>query len=147
LKIGKKYVILETEKPELVAKKSHGFGFFCLYKGEEMKTGEERRQHPRIGISFPVECKILPSRKYFYTVSKDLSLVGARIIANTFIAKDNFLTLSVNLIDRVLDLKARVVWCNKDRIAERYSAGLQFVEIDEKSQKDLSQFLNKIYPA
>tara|TARA_B100000315_G_C14557241_1_gene578760 strand:+ start:1670 stop:1999 length:330 start_codon:yes stop_codon:yes gene_type:complete len=104
----------------------------------------ERRQNERVGVSFPVECRTLPSKNYFYTVSKDLSANGARIVSNEFLAKNNELKLNINLIDKVLNIKARVSWCNKERSAERFSTGLEFLELTEPNKKTLSAFLNKI---
>jgi c-di-GMP-binding flagellar brake protein YcgR len=105
----------------------------------------ERRKEPRVKVSFPVECSFLPERNYFYTVSKDLSMGGVKILVNDFIAKGNLLKLNINLINKVIDLKAKVVWCNKERMSDRYSAGLQFVEINEKKRKSLATFLNTIF--
>ena len=104
----------------------------------------EKRKNPRIDVSFPLECKNLPSRNYFYTVSKDLSLTGTRILINEFIPKENLLKIHINLIDKVLDLKAKVVWCNKEKAVERYSIGVEFVEISDADQEELSAFLGKI---
>lgn len=104
----------------------------------------ERRTYSRIDISFPVECNILPKRNYFYTVSKDLSSAGVKILSNDFLSKGNFLKVNINLIDNVINLKAKVAWCNKERVCERYSAGLEFIEINEKDRVMLSDFLNKI---
>jgi len=106
---------------------------------------DERRASPRVGISFPVECKTLPSREYFYTVCKDLSMIGIKIISNDFIPKDSFLKLHVNLVDSVVELKAKLVWCNKERCSDRYSAGLQFVEVNERGKETLSLFLDKVF--
>ncbi len=106
---------------------------------------DEKRIYPRIGVSFPVECKALPARNYFYTVSKDLSLGGARILSNEFMAKDDLLKLNINFIDKVLSLKAKVIWCNRDRASERYSTGLEFVEMADKPKEELFGFLNKIF--
>lgn len=105
----------------------------------------EKRKNPRINVSFPVECKFLPSRSYFYTVSKDLSLNGVKIISNEFIPKDDFLKLNINFIDKILNLKVKVVWCRKERVSERYCAGLEFVEMNKGSQDELHQFLSKVY--
>jgi len=104
----------------------------------------EKRKNPRIDVSFPLECKNLPSRNYFYTVSKDLSSSGTRILINEFIPKDNLLKIHINLIDKVLDLKAKVVWCNKERVSERYSIGVEFVEICDADKDELCCFLGKI---
>lgn len=106
---------------------------------------KEKRKYPRIAVSFPVECENLPSRDYFYTVSKDLSEGGVKILSNNFIPKDNYLKLNLNLIDKILDLKAKVVWCNKERIAERYLTGLKFVEVDNLAKAELSKFINTIH--
>jgi len=105
---------------------------------------DERRKYPRIDVSFPVECKALPGQGYFYTVSKDLSEVGAKILTNTFMAKDNLVKLHLNLISKMLDLKAKVVWCNKERVSERYTAGLEFTEMDSTGRNELSNFISKI---
>jgi len=108
---------------------------------------EDKRRHKRVEISFPVECKTIPSRSYFYTVSKDLSIAGARILSNKFIPKGNSLKVDVNLIDKVLNLQAKVAWCNKDRSAERYLTGLEFINVNGLEQKALSAFLEKAYNA
>ena len=108
------------------------------------KTMDERRQNPRVDVSFPLECKNLPSRNYFYTVSKDLSASGTKILINEFIPKDNMLKIHINLIDRVLDLKAKVVWCNREKASDRYSIGVEFVEISDDAKNELFSFLDKI---
>jgi c-di-GMP-binding flagellar brake protein YcgR len=105
----------------------------------------EKRSFPRVGVSFPVECKVLSAKNYFYTVSKDLSLGGVKIVSNRFLPKDNTVKININLIDSILGLKTRVAWCNKERFSERYSTGLQFVETNEPSKKQLFQFLNRIF--
>ena len=72
-------------------------------------------------------------------------MVGVKIVSNTFIPRGSLLKLHVNLVDAVVDLKAKLVWCNKDRMADRYSAGLQFIELNEKGKKSLSHFLGKVF--
>jgi c-di-GMP-binding flagellar brake protein YcgR len=87
-------------------------------------------------------------KSYFYTVSKDLSAGGVKILTNEFIPKGNLLKVNINLIDDIVDLRAKVAWCNKDgRYNERYSTGLEFTEINALSKKTLTKFLNKIYNA
>jgi len=107
----------------------------------------ERRQYRRVNVSFPVECKVLHQRGYFYTVSKDLSIGGARILSDKFLPKGNLIKVNINLINRVVGLKAKVAWCNKERIAERYSAGLEFLEMDERNKETLVSFLSTVYHA
>jgi len=102
---------------------------------------DEKRKNSRSLVSFPVECNILPGKEYFYTVSKDLSVGGVRILSDDFLPKNNCLKLNINLIDKVLGMKAKVVWCNKERASERYSAGLEFVEIAEESKNYLNSIV------
>jgi len=108
------------------------------YYAENM---DERRKYPRINISFPVECKMLQSRDYFYTVSKDLSLVGAKIVCNEFLPKNDFMKLSLNFINKILDVKARVVWSSQERASERFSTGVEFVELAPQARDELTRFI------
>ncbi|MBP7088176.1 MAG: PilZ domain-containing protein [Candidatus Omnitrophica bacterium] len=105
----------------------------------------ERRKYPRVDISLPVECQNLPAHNYFYTVSKDLSLIGTKIISNSFLSKGDVMTVNLNFIKRVLNLKAKVAWCNRERAADRYAVGLEFIEVSNEVRDNLSSFLNKIY--
>jgi len=84
---------------------------------------------------------MLPSHDYFYTVSKDLSLIGAKIVSNEFMPRNGLLKVSLNLINRMLDLKARIVWCSRERASDRYSAGVEFVEVGTPSRDELSKFI------
>lgn len=105
----------------------------------------ERRVFPRVNISFPIECSPLSQKSYFYTVSKDLSMGGVKIITNDFLPRNDSVKVKINLIDQVVGVKAKVAWCNKERISERYSAGLEFMEINAENKKALSQLLSKVY--
>ncbi len=108
---------------------------------------EERRKYPRIDVSFPVECNILAQKIYFYTISKDLSLGGIKVLSDDFIPKDNVVRVRVNLIDEIVSLKARVAWCNRKRVSEKYLMGLEFVEISQENQKNIFRFLHKMCTA
>lgn len=107
----------------------------------------EKRKFPRVNVSFPIECKTLPSGNYFYTVSKDLSAGGTRILSNDFIPKHNELKLNINLIDRVLNIRARVSWCAKENTTQRYTTGLEFLELGEPDKKALAKFISNIIQA
>jgi len=102
---------------------------------------EEKRKNLRTDISFPVACDFLPHCHYFYTVCKDLSSGGIKIITDDFIPHNHLLKMNINLIDRAIDLKAKVMWCNKQRYADRYYAGLRFIEINDPDRVYLSRFI------
>ena len=105
---------------------------------------KERRKQQRVSVSFPVECKLLPSKDYFYTVSKDLSLGGAKILSSEQLMKKDKLNLSVNLIKAVLNVDAKVSWCWKDKISQRYATGLEFIGLTDSDKNELAEFLTKI---
>ncbi len=104
----------------------------------------DRRRAPRAAISFPVECDLLLKRAYFYTVSKDLSCSGAKILTEQFLPKGSVIKINVNMIDQMVELKARVAWCNKERAGERYLIGVEFIEVNRNKNVVLSRLLNTI---
>ncbi len=105
---------------------------------------EEKRKHSRLAVSFPVECAALPLRKYFYTVSKDLSLGGTKIISESFLSKGSPFKVNINLIDKILGLEAKVAWCNAERRQQRYSAGLEFKNLNPLNQNELCRFIESV---
>ena len=148
MKTANKYgTLLETglvgQKPRVQFIVLWGYEEVEVMIMEEMIT-PNRRKYPRIPISFPVECDILSPANYFYTVSRDLSAAGIKILSNRFFSKDNLLKVSINFVDRVMQLKARVAWCAQSRSPDTYVAGLEFVEIPAHEQKILAHFLEKI---
>jgi len=107
---------------------------------------EERRKSSRVHISFPIECRVLPERKkIFYTVTKNLSIGGVKILSEEFFPKEKTLKININLINEIIEVKAKVVWCNKEPYSERYQMGLCFLEMNKKNKDQLKAFLEKIY--
>jgi len=105
---------------------------------------QERRKYPRIDISFPVECDEVLRKNYFYTVSKDLSTGGVRIVSNKFLPKNEQIKVSINLIDKIINLNAKVAWCNEVRASDDYLCGLEFVEANKNRRNEITSFLSKI---
>ncbi|MCK4810334.1 MAG: PilZ domain-containing protein [Candidatus Omnitrophica bacterium] len=106
---------------------------------------DDRRNSQRINVSFPVECVLLPERKkMFYTVSKDLSGEGLKILSEEFMARGKFIKLSINLINEMAESKVKVIWCNKKARSDRYYIGLKIMEINTIDKSHLYHFINKI---
>ncbi|MCM8824084.1 MAG: PilZ domain-containing protein [Candidatus Omnitrophica bacterium] len=103
---------------------------------------EDRRKDERFNVSFTVGCEDLSNHHYFYTVSKDLSTNGMKIITNYFLPRGNTLKINLYLIDKVVNLKAKVIWSNKERYCDRYYAGLFLTEISEGDKPYILEFLN-----
>ena len=102
---------------------------------------DERRKGSRVNISFPIGCTTLTSHKYFYTVCKDISSSGLRIITDNFLPQGNSIKVNLDLISQVVSVKAKVMWCNKERYSDRYYAGLLFTETNARAKEHLSQFI------
>ncbi len=105
---------------------------------------KERRQYQRVDISFPVECNELSKKNYFYTVSKDLSIGGLKMLANKFLPKNEPIKVSINLIDKMVELRAKVAWCNEMYASDNYLCGLEFVELKKNTRNEIAGFLSKI---
>ena len=115
-----------------------------VYKNRKM---EDKRKFPRVNISFPIRCEGIKSRKDFYTVFKDISKGGVKLISNQFLALNKQLKFEINLIDKFIQGKGRVAWCNALPYSERYTAGIEFTEINSRNEKELSDFLTGITPS
>lgn len=105
---------------------------------------QERRKYPRVDISFPVECDELVRKNYFCTVSKDLSTGGVRVVSDKFFPKNEQIKININLINKMVNLKAKVVWCNEVKASDNYLCGLEFIEISKVNRNEIANFLSKI---
>jgi len=107
---------------------------------------KERRKDKRFCLFFSLRGIILPERKnIFYTVGKDLSLKGIKILCEDFLSFKRIVRININLIDETAEMTAQVVWCNKRPYSERYYAGLEFLEVSEKDKCKLGHFIEKNY--
>ncbi len=108
---------------------------------------DDKRIFPRVRISFPVECQSLANKKFFYTVFKDISKGGLKLLSDEFIKIDSKLKIEINLIDQIIKGVGKVVWCQQQPYGDHYTAGVQFTEIDQNDEKVLSSFLSQINPS
>ncbi len=104
---------------------------------------EERRRYPRYDVSFPIECKRTGITRYFYTVTKDLSLGGVKLLSNDFIPKGEVFKSSLNLVKQVFDFQAKIAWCSREKYSDRYLAGVEFINMPNSYKKQYLSFLRK----
>lgn len=105
---------------------------------------EEKREYHRYKLAFPIECQMTKDPGYSYTVTKDLSLGGAKIISEKFIPKGKVLKMKLNLIKQVFSFKTKIAWCKKERFSDRYSLGCEFIEIPQPYKRQYKNFLNTV---
>lgn len=108
---------------------------------------EEKRKYKRVKISFPVRCEGLENHRPFYTVFKDISTGGIKLIAENFLSVNKFLKFEINLVNHLIRGKGKIVWCNPQAYSERYLAGIEFTEMDVNAEKVLSNFLSNVSPS
>ncbi|MCF7874067.1 MAG: PilZ domain-containing protein [Candidatus Omnitrophica bacterium] len=105
---------------------------------------EEKREYFRYKLSFPAEYQPMNSSQHSYTVTKDLSLGGVKIVSDDFVAKGQTLKLKINLIKQIFNFKTKVAWCNRKRFSDRYHLGCEFVEVPQFHKIKYRKFLNTI---
>ena len=107
----------------------------------------ENRKSPRARISFPLKCEVSEKTSYFNSVSKDLSNGGVRVLSEQFIAPGDTVSLNINLIEKMISARAKVVWCNESEYGQRYLFGAEFVDMSEDDKNTLRSFLSLIFPS
>lgn len=105
---------------------------------------ENRRKHKRVKISFPVRCENVQSKDYFYTVFKDISKGGIKVISDEFMKTKNPVKFEINFVNQLIRGKGEIAWCNPESYSERYLTGVKFTEVNEKDKRTLSSFLSNI---
>jgi len=104
----------------------------------------EKRNFLRFRLAQPVRVQFKDPAQFSGSLSCDLSEGGVRLQMNDFIPLGTELTLTIQLEDdRIVECPCRVVWVQKNRFADRYQAGLEFVETDSMpdSQRRIHTFL------
>lgn len=105
---------------------------------------EEKRKKQRVRISFPVRCEPLKTHKSFYTVFRDISEGGVKLITEDFMSINTFLKCEINLVEELIRAKGKVVWSSPQPYSDRYYTGIEFTEIEPKSQERLSKFISYV---
>ena len=108
---------------------------------------EEKRKFQRVNISFPIKCESSETKNSFYTVFKDISKGGVKLITNEFMKINKQLKIEINLVSKLIKGKGRVAWCNAQPYSDRYIAGIEFTELSKESEKELASFLAEIIPS
>lgn len=107
----------------------------------------EARKFPRARISFPLKCERGAEPAYFNTVSKDLSNGGVRVLSEQFVSPGEEVKLDINLIEKMVSARAKVVWCNESEYGQRYLFGAEFLNMSEEDRNTLKNFLSLIFPS
>ena len=109
------------------------------YSAATKKSWEEKRQHPRVEISWPAFLEKAEQNQEIQL--KDISLGGAFVICQEPLALQDQFKVTFNLPDHgPLQLNAEVVWSNvnmpRNKVVNR-GMGIRFLNNEEKERQIL----------
>ncbi len=107
----------------------------------------EKREHLRLKISFPVGCRMVDEKKPFYTVFKDISCGGIKLITDNFMKKSAKVRIEINLIDQVVKGLGEIRWCKQRAYSDTFLAGIKFIDLQPQGESILNNFLSQINPS
>ena len=92
---------------------------------------EERRQHKRYSIAYPVEGVSFDSRVPDNLL--DISKKGIAFIGKGDVAQDNMINMRLFLKNRMFELNAIVIYVKKKRSGEEFCSGV----VESPGRKDI----------
>ncbi len=107
----------------------------------------EKRKYQRINISFPIGCQVIGDKKPFYTVFKDISEGGVKVITDNFMKKGSRIKVEINLIDTIVNGIGRIAWCRQKPYSDNYISGIEFTEINPNSSQALKHLISQLNPS
>lgn len=112
-------------------------------KKEEMnRAADEKRCAPRFRIQVPLRCQVRGNPEFSNTVSEDISTGGLSFVNEKFIPPSTLLMVEINLLQNILSPVAKVVWSSRIPYSHRYRVGIEFLELDQKENNYLKDYLN-----
>jgi c-di-GMP-binding flagellar brake protein YcgR len=125
-----------------------GFLFSFFKKPKEQKEQKElqskdeadyKRQYARLNRDVGVLSNEIPGYK---TVTRDISLGGARIEVSKPIPKGKIIDIKLELeTGKTVDLKAEVVWIKEVEYLKKYELGLKFVYDNPTQQQQIEKYI------
>lgn len=109
--------------------------------------GRERRRHERVESMLSVRYTSTTGQIAGYSLTKDLSQGGIGLALNGKIPSGTELNLEITLEEekKAIPAAAKVVWSSRnfEHWRSRYSAGLEFVRIDDKDSDALLEYAQR----
>jgi hypothetical protein len=113
-------------------------------KGEEKRRSDRLREDNEITITIVSGGENTPEEKVLYNYTKDISVGGARILANILLPVNAILKIDLalkNLRQNII-VFGKVKW-NKIIIEnETYEAGMEFVDTPDEAIKKLEDYIS-----
>ncbi|MDP1853745.1 MAG: PilZ domain-containing protein [Candidatus Omnitrophota bacterium] len=103
----------------------------------------EQRRFPRFGYSIPLKYRQDNQNTPTYTVTRDISVGGLKLLTNNFIPRGTEIQIEVELphLDLV-NTSATVVWSSRINHSEEYLSGIRFTELNETSKGNITDLVS-----
>ena len=121
-------------------------------KHENKYTGPERREFTRIPFSFHVyftpygndKNNLIQSGFPDYLYCNNISIDGIQLKFNRKQKIGEFLKIQITLQkSQIINVIGQVIWFQYDEIKEIYTAGIQFVDLEDVNKKKLKNFVKE----
>ncbi|MBI4708157.1 MAG: PilZ domain-containing protein [Candidatus Omnitrophica bacterium] len=104
---------------------------------------EEKRQFSRLNLHIPVRCQYKSFSKFNFTLTRDISEGGLKLVSEEFIPPKTDLVLEFNLSleARMIKAVAKTVWIQQMRGSDWYRIGIQFLNINPERKKEIAYYV------
>lgn len=103
----------------------------------------EQRRFPRFHYSIPIKYHQQDQAVPAYTVTRDLSVGGIKLLANHFIPRGTGMQIEVDIPRlETINASAKVVWSSRISHTDEYLCGLNFSNLGETDKKNISELVS-----
>lgn len=103
----------------------------------------QKRRFIRVGDHLPVTYRIRGEQESFQTVTENVSIGGAALKTDRFIALRTALDIDLNVGSRLIHAVGKVAWAAHLPHSDRIRIGVEFVECDPFDAERLTDFIEK----
>lgn len=110
-----------------------------------MNKQEKRRRHRYESINLlSYVCVDSQGKEWKQGMGRTLNIneTGAKLESHEPIETQYVILMAIGMGDKVVDIKGRVVYCNRNKSA-KFEAGIEFCEMDENARAILREFIRE----
>lgn len=112
----------------------------------EKRKAKRVKKEGKVKISLISNDKHKPGKAISYHLSKDISILGVKILSNTFLPIDSLLRIEVSLTKppRFITGMGKVRWVRSRYADELFEMGIEFVNTPKNQIKALKKHLEEM---
>lgn len=103
----------------------------------------EQRRFPRFNYSIPIKYRQQNQTAPAYTVTRDISVGGLKLLANDYIPRGTEIQLEVELphLD-LINASGTVAYSSRINHSDQYLSGIRFTGINEENRQSISDLVS-----